>query len=156
MINFVAFIGVQKMSLEILAYPRIVPVDDPNAERLYINPAFPAQADDLKTGYYEGTPARCYHASYRAYNDWREKLCVTVLGVVPQYVWEHPQPGPFVELINFADNEGLIGPKTCAKLHADFLKYRDAVKHLGEDFLKDYDDIAEAFEIGSSGAVSFR
>ena len=35
----------------------------------------------------------------------------------------------FYELINFADNEGTIGPKTSAKLYKDFVKmYPEALK----------------------------
>ena len=35
---------------------------------------------------------------------------------------------PFVELLNFSDCEGFIGPKTSAKLHADFLEWDEKAK----------------------------
>lgn len=35
---------------------------------------------------------------------------------------------PFLELIHFSDCEGIIGPKTSAKLYKDFEKYRDKFK----------------------------
>jgi hypothetical protein len=63
------------------------------------------------------------YVPYSSYNRWREQLSVAALGVAPQGVWKDPdayRDCPFFELINFADNEGTIGPEAAADLLADF------------------------------------
>jgi hypothetical protein len=41
-----------------------------------------------------------------------------------EQVWAARPEGPFVELIDFADNEGMIGPRAAAKLAKDFADTR--------------------------------
>jgi|SRR6185503_6936916 len=83
--------------------------------------------DGAREGWYRPTAATTGHAfragSYSGYNEWREALCWMALRVRPQAVWKSPEAfagRPFVELINFSDCEGCIGPVTSAKLAADF------------------------------------
>jgi len=69
--------------------------------------------------------------SYGGYNDFRERLSRYALGVPPQSVWSDPaawRDRPFYELVNFADNEGTIGPAAAADLAADFATERDRVR----------------------------
>ena len=103
---------------------------------------------------------RCYIASgesehlnqsYGNYNRYREVLCYAVLGVDPREVWESPEQyadKPFYHQINFADNEGVIGPVASAKLAKDYEERREefieglpsAVQHFfGEDGLREFD-----------------
>lgn len=82
--------------------------------------------DGCKPGWYtrtEGTATHAFRAgSYGGYNHWREQLCQAMLGARPALIWEAPdlwEGGPFVELINFSDCEGALGPVTSAKLLQD-------------------------------------
>jgi len=45
---------------------------------------------------------------------WRDQLATMAGYDDARAVWENPSPGPFVELINFFDCEGLIGPEVSA------------------------------------------
>jgi hypothetical protein len=61
--------------------------------------------------------------SYSGYNWWREQLCRFALECEPGELWSDPEAyagKPFVEMINFSDCEGAIGPRTSAKLAGDF------------------------------------
>lgn len=83
---------------------------------------------------------RCYVAkeqswsfragSYSGYNCWREELAKAA-ELDLEDVWVNPEihtDDPFYELLDFADNEGTIGPEACADLAKDFedlaVKYR--------------------------------
>ena len=162
------------MGLDITAYMNIELVSEDIVECdcdygetiLYVNPAFPAQADGLKTGRY--TYWKCYPKTFRAgsysyYNEWRAWLAKLV-GKTDKEIWKNPQPGPFVELINFADNEGVIGPETSKKLYQDFTDhFRDALKAIektpaddGFWYMTNYINFASAFDHAScKGAVCF-
>jgi hypothetical protein len=84
---------------------------------LTVMEAFRATADGLVDGLYawEGRTFGFGCGSYSYYNRWRRGLAELV-GTTAKAVWDERRPGPFVELINNADNEGTIGPVTCAKL----------------------------------------
>lgn len=75
-----------------------------------------------------------YHfraGSYGGYGFWRDALSYFALGVPASYVWAMPQAytdKPFFELINFADNEGSIGPEAAADLAEDFRNLHDKAK----------------------------
>ena len=72
------------------------------------------------------------YASYAAYNAWRRHLSLLSLAVEPEEVWEHPRrfrAKPFAELIDLEVSIGtIIGPKTSAKLHADFVAFSSKAK----------------------------
>ena len=103
--------------------------------RLRENPNFPGRADGIKCG-------ACYAAeeddvgeagywSYGGYNRWREALSMLALGVMPRRVWDKPDDfagQPFVELINFSDCEGTIGPDVAARLAVDFATYDEKAR----------------------------
>ena len=97
---------------------------------VYVLDAFLERLDGKPQGWYavDGESAHFHAGAYGGYNRWREQLCEAALGVHPKIVWDDPERfagRPFVELINFADNEGAIGPKTSAKLLADFSQHPD-------------------------------
>lgn len=175
------------MGLDITAYANITiagpddaPFDetgevryDDGWEQFFVNYDFPAQADDIKNGHaYRYQDDKCFHAgSYFGYGQWRNKLAE--LAGYPEsedssnqfkhsaYVWEHPelleQKSPFVELINFTDCDGIIGPKTSAKLAQDFDNYMDKASQVNDEwFFCLYKQWANAFHFAANnGAVKF-
>jgi hypothetical protein len=160
------------MGLDITWYRNLRPLPDhPESDacwdehvRLYDNSDF--------SGRFEGLVARCYEqpgdgqsnsfraGSYSGYNRWRENLCRLALGVLPETIWGDPNRFiglPFYEIINFADNEGAIGPVVSAKLARDFAEFRDkAQRDMHEWDFKVYDNFQRAFEAAANdGAVQF-
>lgn len=122
-------------------------------------------------------PNRCYEVSgtrfhflagsYGGYGYFRQLLCGAALGVEPGAVWADPDAFidlPFYELINFADNEGTIGPDAAADLLADFDEHGEKVKASiaaaspPETYYADKVDAwHEAFRIAAGhGLVNFR
>lgn len=115
--------------------------------------------------------------SYGGYNEWRNDLAMAIGWLSgAQGAWEEGlQYGPpFMELINFSDAEGYIGPTISEKLYQDFVKYEDRVmdtvdkwflkidpdKEYGVEDLKwfqgKYEEWKEAFnQARKGGAVSF-
>ena len=97
----------------------------------------PKRRDGLKPGCYvagRGGRDTGFYINYSDYNDWRRNLSILALGVPPEEVWDHPRRfrgKPFVELVDFPDcGVFTIGPKTAAKLHADFVAFaRKARRH---------------------------
>lgn len=94
--------------------------------------------------------------SYGGYNRWRSALA-RMVGTTDWQAWDDPRPGPFVELINFADNEGFIGPRTSAKLAADFRQWDERAKVALDGWMYErYRLWLKAFELASrDGAVKF-
>ncbi len=126
------------MGLDISAYYGAKKVDgdieDDHHVNIYILDAFRKQADGLIEGCYELPVPWYFGEHFRAggyswYNAWRNWLA-GVVGKTDKEIWENPDPSiPFVDLINFADNEGTIGPKTSGKLHEEFVRlWPDALK----------------------------
>ena len=128
---------------------------------------FEQRGDGLVEGAYRvsGETEAFRAGSYSGYNRWREQLCDMVCGRKPEAVWSgEVAPLAFGELINFADNEGFIGPKTSAKLANDFEtlagQAEDYARRLGEIegrwFLDRYRDFRNAFRLAANhGAVKF-
>lgn len=88
--------------------------------------------------------------SYIAYNHWRDKLN------------EFSGNVAFQELIDFADNEGVIGSELSKKLYDDFRTYHNQALEFsktinnGEWWFKKYCDWEEAFKMAKDGgAVEF-
>lgn len=126
------------------------------------------------------TPGRCYEVedgiealarSYSGYGIIRGHISHAILGVDAETVWHNAdeyRDRPMYELINFADNEGCIGPKACARLAVDFAENRDtfvsyakALAPGDEDFyspdelIEAYDGLARGFEhAADSGLVN--
>ena len=72
------------------------------------------------------------YVPYAGYSAWRRQLSLLSLGVEPEEVWEYPRRfrgKPFADLIDFPDGAGpIIGPKTSAKLYADFVAFASKAK----------------------------
>lgn len=108
--------------------------------------------------------------SYSGYNWWRNELAKLV-GYSPIKVKNEDgssetrydasawmaKSGPFWELINFSDAEGVIGPVASMKLYSDFLSYhKAAMAHGDKDFRDSYLEWEKAFSLASKhGAIVF-
>jgi hypothetical protein len=129
------------------------------------------QSDNIKEGFYN-YPDRAFNfraGSYSGYNLFRATLCKSVYGFNPEVIWGSPNKykgQDFVELINFSDCEGIIGPKTSKKLLDDFIKNEENFinyleKEPFDDYMKEsykakYKEWMKAFEIASeNGVVKF-
>lgn len=140
-----------------------------------INPDFTGHAEGIEdNAVYDAEETMHFRAgSYGGYSTWRNELAKIAgypAGTYKQYgqdyeshcvaCWDGAQ-GPFAELINFSDCEGLIGAKVATKLAADFAEFDEKAKaHTGgvwEDrFYPKYQEWRTAFEMASDGgAVQF-
>lgn len=170
------------MGLDITAYSELEEVDQANAfdedgdlidekyVAFYTNSDFPGHECQIKDGIaYKSKDSMGFRAgSYSGYSAWREKLA-EIAGYKntedPEHkyrghsltVWRNPVKGPFVELINFSDCEGVIGSEISKKLHNDFLEFKEvAMSFDNEAFKKLYIEWENAFKLASNnGAVSF-
>lgn len=141
--------------------------------RAYANPDFPGRNGSIEhNAIYEADDCFGFRAGgYGGYNGWREELAK--LAAYPakphdrygtgniqhrhdEGAWQ-ATAGPFWELINFSDCEGVIGPETSKKLAQDFADHQSkADAHQDEWFRDRYADWRKAFEMASDdGAVSF-
>ena len=99
--------------------------------------------------------------SYSGYNWWRDQLAQMAYRKPAERVWAENTDGPFFELINFADNEGTIGPIACARLAEHFEAGRDTVRARLYDKVdgwdqQKYDEWARAFDLAANtGLVRF-
>jgi len=115
------------------------------------------------------TAVGLHAGSYGGYNRWREQLAELAgypAGDYEQYgrtyqshcvpCW-NGEAGPFSELINFSDCEGVIGASVSAKLAKDFADFQPkADAHEDDRFRMKYAEWRQAFEMASdSGAVDF-
>lgn len=139
--------------------------------QFYVNPDFPGRADDIvDRAAYRSEDSDGFRAgSYGGYNHWREQLAVLAGYPAGQYEqwgnsWDsHCVPcwngatGPFSELINFSDCEGVIGTAVSSKLARDFAEHQaKADTHPDERFRERYASWREAFEKASDrGCVEF-
>lgn len=147
------------------------PMDYDDYEQFYKNPDFPGRADDIEDkGVYSCEDAdHVFCISYGGYNRLRDQLAKVAgypLGQYEQYgkmydsycvdCW-HGKTGPFSELINFSDCEGVIGTTISAKLAKDFADFQEKAEAEGDErFLAFYHAMKSGFEMASdSGAVRF-
>lgn len=141
--------------------------------KVYVNDAFVEQADDIENaGLYGYETSGGFRAgSYSGYGEWREWLAK--LAGYPATAYEshggamemrhaaacwNGAKGPFSELIDFSDAEGVIGPVTARKLLRDFISFDERAKNIGSDgwHYRKYLDWKAAFEAASDdGMVCF-
>lgn len=147
------------------------PEDYDNYLIAYVHSGFPGRADGVPgTGFYRinGESVDFRAGSYSGYNNWRSQLA-RLVGANDVTVWRTRDDAstralPFYELIDFADNEGVIGPVVSAKLAKHFADWQERAEQfaaeLGDEsgrwFLEKYADWRKAFELAANGgAVSF-
>ena len=134
--------------------------DEHGIERVYVNDNFPGREEGILGEWVvpgERSHFRAY--SYSGYGRWRSELA-RLVGHDQEV--DNPPPGPFMELINFADNEGVIGPAVSAKLAKDFADWQERADAHGDTlddadwFRSRYADWRLAFETAAqSGYVDF-
>ncbi len=165
------------MGLDITAYRKLTPLqgvtinDDgeppdydtqfsPNDETLrWTEKNWPGRTAGILSGIVYGYDAReAFHpGSYGGYNAWRRDLTVFAGYPSADALWDgEVESGPFYELINFADNEGVIGPVVASKLARDFAEHRARAEATMTDkdegwFIAKYREWQKAFEIAADG-----
>lgn len=133
---------------------------DDDAWLLHRPEGLPDRTDGIALGRYEcvGESLRFRAGSYSGYNLWREWLAKTFLDATPAQVWDGADDRfkgkPFVELINFTDCDGFIGPKTSAKLAKDFAEHAPPkMPRLDQFYVENYALWRKAFEIAAGNGV---
>jgi hypothetical protein len=161
------------------------PLYDDEAHCLLYNKDFPERSDGLVEGFYliEGKSKGFRAGSYSGYMRYRQLLAQIVGAESAEKFWREPEKlkdKPFYEQINFADNEGFLGPETCKLLLADYKEMRPKAMALFEKMFEEdkkriaaqppspfsvpldavrnwtadvYDDWIEAFEIAAGAGV---
>lgn len=142
-----------------------------NYFKVRANTDFPGREEGLEDRaiYSYETYGGHFSMGYGSYSGWREKLAE--LAGYPKYPHEkygrfenlhtascwNGAAGPFSELINFSDCEGVIGPFVAKKLAKDFADHDAHMKlNMSDIYYKKYCDMRECMEIASNnGAVSF-
>ena len=139
--------------------------------QLYKSPDFPGRADDIQDRHaYKAEDSEGFHTgAYSSYNRWRDQLAELAGYQLTKYMqygqeqqshaaacWKGAE-GPFSELINFSDCEGVIGAAVSAKLAKDFADFQaKADAHQDERFRNKYAEWRKAFEMAADGgAVRF-
>lgn len=132
----------------------------------YLNPDFPGRADEItdRAAYGAEESFDFRAGGYGGYNEWRDKLAAlagyaAVGGDDERHrhsrgAWT-ASAGPFWELINYSDCEGVIGAAVGAKLAKDFAELQPKVEELtGPDsgwFAARYADWRKAFDMAADG-----
>lgn len=178
------------MGLDVTAWERVERVDHEGDEppepggyddHAHLSGDFRERGDDLEPGWYRtGGERHDFRAgSYSGYNWWRAELGALV-GTRPEEVWEaakvaHRETGasleavperyrdlPFVELLDFTDCDGYVGPRTSAALAADFAEWAERAEARagtianGDYWIETYREFRRAFEVAArGGAVRF-
>lgn len=136
---------------------------------VYINPYFPGRADGLQEqiAYSYGEAHGFRAGSYSGYNRWREQLA-KMAGYPAVEVERYGRKdyhhdagafaatsGPFWELINFSDCEGVLGSAVCKRLLVDFDRFADEAEK-DSYFDASYRDWHKAIRLGADdGCVTF-
>jgi len=161
------------MGLDITAYKKLSKIEKPELDRDgypvrwdtevqlrtdYTEKDFPGRTEGLEhvAVYSYAEEHRFRAGSYSGYNSWRNELAKLAGYTSADDCWNNHTSGPFYELINFSDCEGVIGPVVSAKLAKDFADYREKAEIIGGWFFDAYQDWEKAFTMAAdNGAVSF-
>lgn len=172
------------MGLDISYYRNLKPVAcDRRDECDHIvlrDSGFDGRMEPFDAGCYEGERVEGFRAgSYGGYSAWRDKLAE--LAGYPRVAaddlpaedrryadthpysagaWYHAETSdlPFIELVNFSDREGTIGPIAAKELAADFATFDERAKtHFDHYGYERYTHWRKAFETAANenGAVDF-
>lgn len=161
------------MGLDVTAYSGLQKLtDDDGKFTVWLggnDPAFAGRAPEFEAGEVYGFENSIdgWSGGYGKYNRWRELLAK--LAGYPETNGSHAaacwadtarEPitgGPFYELIDFTDCDGVLGTAVCAKLANDFAEWDDRAKKIGGDWYEAYVVWRRVFELASDrGAVKFQ
>lgn len=116
---------------------------------------WPGRSEPIKAGIYTSAERYDFAAgSYIGYGRWREWIAAAAGLGSPRAIWNADNPaGPFVEPINFADNEGIIGSIVAAKLAEDFAGHEARIVAATSDAwnVDKYRSWRRAFELAADG-----
>jgi hypothetical protein len=159
------------MGLDITAYRKLKevrPRPDTNDESgyteglisLFDNPDFPGRIKGVKAGTWYRPSGKAFGfraGSYSGYNAWRDWLARLAGYDSARACYRYNKTGPFVELINFSDCEGTIGPVVAAKLVIDFGEYDERAQACKDSYnYERFGDWRKAFQMAADGgAVQF-
>lgn len=107
----------------------------PGAGFAWSEKTWPGRCPELVEGtVYSSTEQLAFRAgSYSGYNDWRSWLAKLAGFSGAGDFWDRAtETEPFYELINFADNEGIIGAAAAAELAKDFAEYETRARETSE------------------------
>ncbi|WP_322013514.1 hypothetical protein [Paraburkholderia sp. J12] len=175
------FASMAHAGLDVTAYSGLTNVESPvlssdgrpqGKNQVILSPVdFPERFQGLESGkVYQFKSSFDFRAgSYLGYNIWRDELA-KLAGYQPslstrnnvvemrydETVWKMDH-GPFWELIDFSDAEGVIGPEVCRKVYQDFVQYRSQAAQVPDaGFFESYGDWMKAFEMcADNGAIVF-
>jgi hypothetical protein len=137
---------------------------------LYVNNSFPNRELPFTDAPYSYTgKMSCFYMSYSGYGRWREELAkIAGYPAIPDGVGEfsarsHSEgcwaatEGPFFELINFSDCEGVLGTTVLKKLLIDFETHEEAAKNVDQEwFYQKYKALMEEVRFAATdGALVF-
>jgi hypothetical protein len=166
------------MGLDVTAYQRIIRAGDHHEPdgvkyvRLTINADFPNAAPELTGGIYlyeGGRTMNVVGMPYSMFNEWRNWLAkVAGYPAVPEQradglpdhafargAWA-AGAGPFIDLINFSDCEGTIGPAACVRLLADFDRFLQEADAQDAWFIETYQAFRTGLQIAApAGCLAF-
>jgi hypothetical protein len=114
---------------------------------------FPERADGIEEGLYRhsGEQHSFSAGSYSGYNAWRDSLALLAGFSSYQHACDSAN-GPFWELLFMSDCEGVIGPKTAAKLVEDFAMYQAQADTVERTYFTErYNEWRKVFEIAAKG-----
>lgn len=163
------------MGLDVTAFSKVRRVRDHDGSDWEVDeivlsnePAFAPRAADVPNGIYRYERSQhVFSRSYGTYNHWREELAKLAgyaahptetddAHIHSRTAWE-AESGPFWELINFTDCDGVLGAQTCSKLLADFEAFEArAAAHTDSWFRDMYRSFHAAIRLAADGgAVKF-
>ncbi len=128
-------------------------------------PAFAQRNGGLVDGFYRwsGGTEGWRAGSCSGYGAIRKVVCRLALGVNAESVWEHPDRfagRPLVELIEFTDCDGFLGPEVCARLaeQSDSLPHiTDALRSQADWWAEVWEQFVAGFKLAAHhGALVFR
>jgi hypothetical protein len=161
------------VGLDITAYSKLVaaPEMEPKEERNHpdgyvefgeelewTEQNWPGRTGGLKPGVYAYATRHGFGAGrYSWCSQWREWLSRSAGHGEPQRVWEEEvTEGPFIELINFADNQGVIAGPVAAKLAKDFAEHEAKMTaEASAGYAESYRLWQKAFELAADGGAVF-
>lgn len=128
---------------------------------VYVQRDFP-EHHSLTPGIYAYAESNDWGAgSYSGYNQWRDWLSRSALGVSAEEVWrnfDRWRDRGVAWLINFSDCEGIIGAEVCARILADLRENEATIREqaIGQDAawcLAKLDDWLAGLEMAADGGM---
>lgn len=161
------------MGLNITAYSRLIKIEEDSIEfgdfglpindrirSFFLNPEYPYHMSGVEPDIFyicKGEKFDFRAGSYVVYNSWKNELAKLAGYDSQQRMWNVKPLAPFVELINFSDQDGTIGHVIAAKLAHDFKEYDQLAKEVPIPFFYEhYQNWKRSCEIAAKeGVIQF-